>query len=137
MTILVSKVLAGLAALALLIGGLLSMTVQDLSLGSAGEIPALQGMATTTEVGPDEVITIFSSNANCSSRVVTTTDGTGQEIRVLFGAPTNGDVTTPTATVGHFQTASTTVAYDSGLYGCGAWKAYADASTTLLIAEFN
>jgi len=34
MTILVSKILAGLAAVALLIGGLLAMTVQDLSLGS-------------------------------------------------------------------------------------------------------
>jgi len=137
MTILVSKILTAMAAVALLMGGVVALTVQDLSLGSAGEVPALQGIATTTAVGPQEVITVFANKANCSSRAISTTDGTGQAIQVLFGAPTNGDITTPTEVVGHLQAASTTAMYDAGLYGCGAWKVHASASTTLLISEFR
>ena len=105
--------------------------------GSAGEVPALQGIATTTAVGPQEIITVFASKANCSNRVISTTAGDGQAIQVLYGAPTNGDVTTPTELIGHLQAGSTTVAYDAGLYGCGAFKVFASASTTLLISEFR
>lgn len=137
MSALVSQILATMATIALLMGGILAMSVQDLSLGAGGGVPALQGVATTTAVGPDEVITVFASKANCTNRVISTTDGSGQAIQVLYGAPTNGDITTPTEVVGHLQAGSTTVAYDAGLYGCGAWKVYASASTTLLIAEFR
>ncbi len=108
------------------------------NLGSAPSgLPAAQSIATTTAVGPDEVITIFANKASCSSRVISTTDGSNQAIQVLFGAPTNGDTTTPTELVGHLQAGSTTVSYDSGMYGCGAWKVFSTSSTTILVSEFN
>lgn len=139
MTSLVSQILAAMMAATLLMGTLVSMQVNDLALGSAGEVPAVQGIATTTAVGPQETITVFSNKSNCSSRVISTTDGTGQAIQLLFGDPTNGDIasTSISEVVGHLQAASTTQVYDAGLYGCGRWVAYASASTTLLISEFR
>jgi len=139
MTALVTKILATMATATLLMCTLLSMQVSNLSLGSAGEIPAVQGIATTTAVGPQETITIFSDKSNCSSRVISTTDGKGQAIQVLFGDPTNGDIasTSLSEVVGHLQAGSTTQAYDAGIYGCGRWTVHASASTTLLISEFR
>lgn len=139
MTVLVSKILATMAAVTLLMGTLVSMQVNELTLGSAGEVPALQGVATTTAVGPQEVITIFSNKSNCSSRIISTTDGTGKAIQLLFGDPTNGDVasTSISEVVGHLQAASTTIVYDAGVYGCGRWTARSAASTALLISEFR
>ena len=102
-------------------------------------LPAKQTIATTTEVGPQETIAIFSSKASCSSRVISTTDGLGQAIQILFGDPVNGDIssTSISEVVGHLQAGSTTVMYDSGLYGCGRWIVDSSASTTLLLSEFN
>lgn len=83
--------------------------------------------STTVEVGPDEVKTLFSSRNFCASRVITTSDA---EIRFNFSGE---DLTT---TTGHIQTGSTTVAYPSGEYGCGAVKASAVASTTVDTSEY-
>ena len=103
------------------------------------------GTATTTEVGPDETITIFNGENSsgvpkqCSSRVINTTDGTGVGITFLLGDPTNGDLasTTLSAVNGQWHAGSTTKAYDSGLFGCERWTAYATASTTVTITEFD
>jgi len=124
----------GLILLAGLVAGVL-LTESNVVGSAPSGLPASQRIATTTVVGPDFATTIFASKASCASRVVSTTDGTNQEILIVFGTPTNGDIATPTAIVGHAQTGSTTVAYDSGIYGCGAWKGYATASTTLLVSE--
>lgn len=93
--------------------------------------------ATTTAVGPqDGEDTIFASNETCNARVVTTRGDSA--IMLSFGDKTNGDFssTTLSGTVGHLQLASTTVVYDSGLYGCGRWTVYAWASSTLTVSEF-
>lgn len=139
MTILVGKIMAAMAALALLISGVAALTVQDLTLGSAGEVPAALSVATTTAVGPQEVIEIFGASANCSSRIISTTDGTGAAIQVLFGDGVTGDLQNSDVdeVTGHLQAASTTVVYDAGLYGCGTWGVYGAASSTLLLTEFN
>lgn len=127
--------------LAFMFGAYITFTNQPKVVEGAGFIglAGTQMTATTTAVGPQETITIFSSKKYCTSRIISTTDGTGSAIRVLFGDPTNGDVasTSISAVVGHIQAASTTQAYDSGVYGCGRWTAYAEATTTLMIAEFN
>lgn len=106
--------------------------------GSAftGQATFLQ-IATTTAVGPqDGEDTIFASNETCKARVVTT-QGTSA-IMLSFGDKINGDFssTTLTGTIGHLQLASTTVAYDSGIYGCGRWTVFAWASSTLTVSEF-
>ena len=140
MTILVSKILAGLAAVTVLLAGLLAMSVQDLSLGSAPSgLPAAQSIATTTVVGLGTGDDILSAKAQCSSRLISTNDGTGVAIMLLFGNGRTGDLqnTDVSAVVGHLQAASTSVMYDAGLYCCGAIGAWASASTTLTVTEFN
>lgn len=102
---------------------------------SSDGVPASQRVATTTEVGPQQTKTLFAAGTPCGSRVIRTQ---GQEIYLLFADPTNGDLasTTLSAVAGFFQAASTTVAYDSNVYGCGRMTAEATASTTITIAEF-
>lgn len=95
-------------------------------------------IATTTAVGPqDGEDTIFASNETCKARIVTTQGMTGG-IMISFGDKTNGDFssTTLSGQIGHYQAPSTTIAYDSGLYGCGRWTAYSHASQTISISEF-
>ncbi len=99
-------------------------------------LPASQRVATTTSVGPQQNITLFNANPNCSSRVISTA---GRGIVLLFADPTNGDVssTTLSSIIGFSQAASTTQAYDSGIYGCGRMVAFGLVSTTTItIAEF-
>ena len=94
-------------------------------------------VATTTAVGPQEKKTVFSANTSCTTRVLSTA---GQAIMVLYGDTTNGDLssTTITSMAGHWQGASTTVAYDAGIYGCGRMIVLGVvASTTITATEFR
>lgn len=90
-------------------------------------------VATTTAVGPQEKKQLFSVS-NCNSRVVSTV---ASAVMLTFADPSNGDVssTTLSGVTGHLQAASTTVVYDSGLYGCGRVFAYAFASSTITTTE--
>lgn len=72
---------------------------------------------------------VFATSTNCSSRIITTQGGA---IKITF-TDKNGYV--PTSTFGHVQVASTTVAYDSGLYGCNTFKVYSYESQTLTVTE--
>lgn len=108
--------------------------------GSApsGQASHLQ-VATTTVVGPQDANdTIFSASADdsCKARVVSTTGLSA--VMLVFGDPGNNDLssTTLSGAVGHWQGASTTVAYDSGIYGCGRWSAYSYATQTITVSEF-
>lgn len=93
-------------------------------------------IATTTAVGKQEVKTLFSSNKQCTGRVITSV---AAPLMIIFGDPTNGDLasTTLSGELGHLQAASTTVMYDSGTYGCGRVSAYAFSSTTITHTEFK
>lgn len=122
--------------LAVLVAGFtLYMVVPGLAFGSAPPgTPSTQRTATTTEVGPQQTKTLFAANAFCASRIIRTQ---GEPVYISFADPTNGDVASTTLAwnVGFFQAASTTVAYDSGLYGCGRMTVKALASTTITSAE--
>jgi hypothetical protein len=74
---------------------------------------------------------LFATSTNCSSRIITTS---AQPIMLTF-SDNQGKV--PTGSFGHLQGASTTVAYDSGIYGCNAVKVYAFASEVVTITETN
>lgn len=99
-------------------------------------------VATTTVVGPqDSDDTIFTARTDgaCKSRVITTLGGSA--IMINFGDPGtdrlgNISSTTVSGVIGHWQAASTTVAYDSGLFGCGRWSAYSYATQTITVSEF-
>jgi hypothetical protein len=90
----------------------------------------INSMATTT-VGPQTDTVLFYERAMCGSRVITTYT---QPISISFQASSTFNVS-PTA--GHLQGASTTVAYDAEIYGCGQIVAAAGASTTITISEFS
>ena len=69
------------------------------------------------------------ATSTCSSRIISTTD---KQIMLTFSDYNNA---APTATFGVMQAASTTVAYDSGQYGCGLVKGWGDAATNITVTE--
>lgn len=83
--------------------------------------------ASSVAVGPQQVKTVASKASNCTSRVISTAS---TSLMLSFGT------LTPSATVGHWQGASTTVAYDNAEYGCGAITAYSSASSTVAVTNF-
>ena len=97
-------------------------------------LPATQRVATTTSVGPDEVKRLYNKQPSCASRIVRTQ---GTEIYLIFADPVGGNLasTSLSAVAGFVQLASTTVAYDSGIYGCGELWGEAISSTTITTAE--
>lgn len=58
---------------------------------------------------------MFQAIPNCLARIVTTASGT---IRIGMTS------TTPSAVIGVFQAASSSVIYDSDQYGCGTWTVF-------------
>lgn len=115
---------------------LFSVSTHQASANATTGLPATQRIATTTVVGPQQTVTIFSRDPSCTARIIRTQ---GQGILLAFADPTNGDVasTTLSSVVGFIQLASTTVAYDSGIYGCGRVTAFAEASTTITTARMQ
>lgn len=140
----ISKTLIGgaIAGIALALMAILAGIQQapELSLGGAGDgLTASLDVATTTTVGPQAVrrVTLFSQKTDCEARIVTTTGNSA--IMINFGEPStpgNLSSTSVSGTAGHWQAASTTVAYDAELYGCGLWTAYGYASTSVTVSEF-
>lgn len=95
----------------------------------ATTIPATIATSSLMVVGPQSANTLFATST-CTSRVITTY---ANPVMLTF-SENQGNV--PTAVYGHLQSASTTVAYDAGLYGCGKMKAYGyTASTSITVTE--
>lgn len=74
------------------------------------------------QVGPSSAVTLFTKASNCTARIISTG---ANPIMLSFSS-----VLTPAAQVGHYQAASTTVAYENGVYGCGQMSAYGYAAST-------
>lgn len=131
-----------IAIAAFLLAGILLLKPMNTALGGAftGTSAYLQ-TSTTTVVGPQGAAAvktqIFAENTACKARVVTTS-GLSAVMISFDDIPAAGNVgsTTVSGTVGHWQAASTTVAYDAELYGCGTWNAYGYASSTITVSEF-
>lgn len=91
--------------------------------------------SSTLAVGPGNNMyalgtTTRESAFQCAARVISTT---GQPIMISFAALSS---TTLSQVVGHQQPASTTVAYDGGLYGCGYMTIRGlNSSTTITLTE--
>lgn len=111
---------------------LLQPTHKVNSAAFTGQAAYLQ-VATTTTAWANTNKQIATSTANCNARVITTSGESG--IRLIFGDTTNRGLasTTLSSTFGHLQLASTTVVYDSGLYGCGNVyvRSWADVGLTM------
>ena len=86
--------------------------------------------SSTISVGIQQNKTLFTNKNSCSSRIISTT---AQPIMLSF----HSDIV-PTSMIGHYQAASTSVAYDGDVYGCGVVSAFGSvASTTITISEFS
>jgi hypothetical protein len=79
--------------------------------------------STLETVSTTATIVAATSTIDCAARIITTS---GNSAVMLTFTQQNGD--TPTGSNGVWQAASTTVAYDSGLYGCNAISAYSYSS---------
>lgn len=116
-------------ALVLSIVYLFGAETQRVDASAPSGLPATVATTSIAAVSPT-ASTIFATST-CSARVVSTQ---GSAIMLTFSDYANH---TPTATFGHLQLASTTVAYDSGQYGCGRVKAYSFAAQTLTVSDTN
>ena len=125
------KSLAGLiAALVLLTGSIVAYLNAVPGISQGGSPPGITALVATSSVHTvlfGSVITIFDGvNSSgfarkCAARIVTTVE---RDILIAFGeVDDNGNYAVASTTlangIGHLQLASTTVVYDSGLYGCG------------------
>ena len=121
----IDRVLIVLLVLAVVVG--LATYGTNVTLGSAPSgLPATVATTSQITVGTT-AITVFATST-CAARIVSTTN---KPIMLTFT-----DAQTPTFALGVAQVASTTVAYDSGQYGCGEVKIYGfDAASKITVYE--
>jgi hypothetical protein len=111
--------------------------VQEAKIANASAPSGLSATVATTslqDVGPNLYssttprVIVIANHPQCAARIITTG---ANPILLGFNATFNG-TTTPSGTSGVYQAASTTVAYDSGIYGCGQITAYGYTATTAI-----
>lgn len=107
---------------------LLGANVSDNKLGNA---PAgiIANIASSSPYVIGSAATTITATTSCLSRVITTKV---QPITLTFS-----DYLTPSGTFGHLQSASTTVAYDASVYGCGKLKVYGMGADTITVTEIR
>lgn len=91
-------------------------------------LPATVATSTSPTVTTTQKL-VFATSSACAARIITSRTA---PLMITF-SDVQGK--TPTGVIGHQQAASTTVAYDSGLYGCGAVRIYAYASSVITVTE--
>ena len=103
--------------------------------GSTPGTPSTLATSSIKAIGPQVNIELFSSNNSCTSRVISAQT---QPVMLAFGDDTGtGGIssTSLSQTIGHIQAGSSTVSYDSSIYGCGRWFGFAGVSTTISTLE--
>lgn len=72
------------------------------------------------------------ATSTCASRII---GQASSSLRAVF----QDNAVFPSGTFGHIHSGSTSVAYDSGIYGCGLWRIYnpSDSEVTFTITEFT
>lgn len=133
---LISKIGVGVASILVVLFGIFLFQETHLAFASAPSgLPATVATTSSIAVGTSTLSTTLFVPSTCSARIITTV---AQPIMLSFSAISS---TTITQTVGHLQGASTTVAYDSGIYGCGRVNAVGItysaslASSTIFLTE--
>ena len=86
-------------------------------------------VATSSQAAVSTTAIPLIATSTCSARIITTF---ASPVMLTFSDYANQ---TPTGVFGHLQAASTTVAYDSGQYGCGLVKGYSFASQTITVTD--
>lgn len=88
-------------------------------------------IATTSALAVTSTQTRIFATSSCSARIIST----GVNGIMLTFSDKQGNL--PTATTGFWQAASTTIAYDSGQFGCGAVRVYSSVDQTIYVSESN
>ena len=117
----------------------LGLTVFVLNLSTGlfnAQASAPSGLPATIATTSSQILTaataeLVVATSSCSSRVITTS---GSAVMMTFSA-NQGLI--PSGFFGHLQAASTTVAYDSGLYGCNALTMYSFTTQYVTVSESN
>mgnify|MGYP001620165213 CR=1 FL=1 len=133
-----NKLLIGiLIGLALIAGLLINLTQKGPpKLGDAGSgLPAQLASTSVVSVGPsNNGVLLFPKSNFCSSRVISTKE---RALLLMFDNVATQASSTLNSRFGHLQAASTTVNYDSGVYGCGTVYAFGfDATTSITTSEY-
>jgi hypothetical protein len=124
MKLILQRTLVGLVALPLGAAALYFFVgVPSAESSAPSGVPATIATSSLMSVGPSNAVTL-QATSSCTARVITTY---ANPVMLTFSDYIGQS---PTAVFGHLQAASTTVAYDSGLYGCGLVKAYGYTAST-------
>lgn len=92
-------------------------------------LPATVSTSSSAAIGAGTVTLLAATSSNCAARVVST----GGSAALMTFSDNQG--LQPTGVYGVFQPASTTVAYDSGLYGCNAIRIFSYTAQPVSITE--
>ena len=79
---------------------------------------------------------LFATSTDCTSRVISFGGVSASTTYITFGDIASTTPNLPKTNAITFQ-GSTTVAFDSGIYGCNTWRAVADTAMDIWIAEFR
>lgn len=100
--------------------------------GAPSGLPATVATTSQQVITSTASLVFATSTTNCAARIVSAT--ASGHLMISF-SDLQGIV--PTATLGHIQATSTTVAYDSGIYGCGAMRIYSPVTQTITVTQTN
>lgn len=95
---------------------------------AGGFLPAT--IATTSVATVTSTASTVIATSTCAARIISTTGAGG--IMITF---TDNQGSVPSATFGFWQPSSSTVSYDSGLYGCGAVKVYSGVTQIITVSD--
>lgn len=125
-------------SLYLAIGVIVALMIANVLMQSAKEAHAAapSGLMSSVATSSNPTVTttpslVFATTtgSGCAARIITT----GASPIMITFSDNQGKV--PSGTYGHLQAASTTSAYDGGLYGCQAVRIYSFVSGTISVTE--
>ncbi len=127
-----NKLAAAILSLALLVAGWLVHTTPQAKFGAATS--GLPGRIATTSISIIAAggVNTLIATSSCVARIVSTQAASGVYLTMSDYA---GQSPSGTGNLGFWQGASTTVAYDSGVYGCGLVKAYSFGAQVLTLSD--
>jgi len=132
MSTITKSIVALIAVLGIVAVSVVSQTAFTAFGAAPSGLPAVVGTSTTMHLVAATPTLVFPTSTypqNCAARVITTASSS---VQISFS---DKQSLVPGATAGHIQGASTTVAYDSGIYGCDAVRIYSWTAQKITIQE--
>lgn len=125
------SIVLAVAVAGLLVYFAIAKSTDDGYIGAATSGLAAGVASSTEQTVSTSAVTIFATSSNCVNRVISTN---ASDIKLTF---TQKEGRSPDSDTGVVQLASTSVAYDSGLWGCDAVQAYSYSSQVIELIEYK